>query len=221
MPHRSLNTSIDESMFVAFLAGDEKAREEFPITAEKYIWMIARYVSPDLVERDLIQDVVQQTWLLLLMKTESNFVTTRGSAGNYLRLIIRTAAQDVRAMYAPVGQKTRLYRNEDGHYVPQSPAISLDAPMQTDENEINDLYDVIPDTFDWVIEFESVDYLDWIINQAWSTSPDFVAPALEYIYYDGSSYSDVAQIFGVTPSTVTRRIENWRLVELVPLDVNS
>jgi len=220
MSYRSSNTSIDESMLIAFLAGDEKARDEFPRKTQKHIQKIARYLAPDLARRELLEDVVQQTWLLLLTKRKSSFDPERGSVEKYLRLIIRTAAQDIRAIYAPPGQRTRVYRNEDGGFVSRESPLSLDMPVSIlgEDDELS-LYDTIPDAHDWVAEFENMEYVDWAINVAWSTSPDFVAPALEYIYYEGSSHSDVAQILGVHPSTVIRRIENWRLEAMVPLQV--
>ena len=89
-----------------FLAGDPDARSQFPARLGGRLRATAARIAYDLQERGHIDDVVQQAYALLLSRPAGHFDPSRGSAAAYLHQIVRSAARDIRAQYAPPGAPT-------------------------------------------------------------------------------------------------------------------
>jgi DNA-directed RNA polymerase specialized sigma24 family protein len=123
-----------EDLSRRFLNGDSTSTQAFLTAIRPIIGRIARKHAPQLAP-DLIDDVFQQTMLLLLQKRRM-YNPTRGSAVMFVHLIARRATREVNAQYAPAGRRTRppLKRDQDARvrFQRESRVLSLDEMQEED-----------------------------------------------------------------------------------------
>jgi DNA-directed RNA polymerase specialized sigma24 family protein len=101
-----------DSLLRGFLAGDPVARQTLPRAAERYVLMIARRFAADLAD-DIHYEVMNQAFENLTHQKATAYCPTRGSAGTFLKLMVRAAARQVRATYARPGHVTRVRRSNN------------------------------------------------------------------------------------------------------------
>lgn len=197
-------------LFIAFLEGDLEAREKFPFLYHDKLIKIASRIAPDLAESGLEEDIVQQMWLLLLQTTTTKYDPSRGSVETYLKLLLKTAARDVRAAFVPPGEKTRLQKDENGKFKLQKYPISLDAPLYKSKSG-DDVYaeDITADKTDGIKQSDNQLLVDWIINYSIDSKPSIMFEALCQIYYNQLDITKAADIIGVHHSTLRRKIDRW------------
>ncbi|MBA2362024.1 MAG: hypothetical protein H0V86_00600, partial [Chloroflexia bacterium] len=87
-----------------FLGGDAEAWEELPRRLHGRLVRVSQRVAPDLAAKALEEDVVQRGWELLLGMGPFAYDRRRGSVMRYLRYVLRSAANDVRAEHAEAGR---------------------------------------------------------------------------------------------------------------------
>ncbi len=231
-----------------FLSRNPKAMRELPRDLGSSLHKMARKVAPDLAERGHVEDIVQETYLLLLTKPAGHFDPARGKktndpdrspAGAYLGLLMRTAAQSVRAAHTPPGERTRAYygapdeieknRQEaagpshtaatvetgDEKKIYQTMAESLDKVLvdktgDAGEDETS-LHDLRPDPKGE--ESSKKMHLAYDIERAFGAIPP-AAPAwlretLELMYYEDMSITEAAAAIGQSRFSVRRAINRW------------
>ena len=110
MVPKTRSVSAVDDMLVAALNGDKEAREALPRLLDKQLRKhAARYLNPYMVSLGLLDDITQETWVLLLQKPVGAYDPTRGSALTYLQQLMRNAVQVVRARHAPVGLPVKAF----------------------------------------------------------------------------------------------------------------
>jgi hypothetical protein len=104
MTHTAPPSDEDEGLLVAFLAGSHAARESFPRRVHQAMiaqaGMIARSRAPILLKWDVVEDVVQRTWEILLQMPAGSYDPAQCSVVTFLRCVLRRAIADVCASYA-------------------------------------------------------------------------------------------------------------------------
>ena len=245
MHHKSrvpLSSPEAAELVSGFLAGDTKTRQKLARTMEerfrKQLLKMVGEVAPDLARLDHSKDVVQQTYELLVRKPEGHFDPTRGTAGDYFKVLMRNAAQPVRAAHTPPGQRTRAYRvssdttrkgpqegypssyttamgeSGDKKKVYQQPVISLDKAVVADGMEEagttgSTLADLVEDPED---TFENM-HLACDIERAFGAIPNAAPPwlreVLELIYYQDRTITEAALAVGQDRFRVRRAINRW------------
>jgi DNA-directed RNA polymerase specialized sigma24 family protein len=102
-------TSPGNDLLIDFLAGDPVARDVLPERIQRFLLKQARRLGRDLPD-DLQEEVAQQAFENLLRQSPKSFDPDRSSALGFIKLLVRNAVYQVRAMYAPPGKRTRLQR---------------------------------------------------------------------------------------------------------------
>lgn len=99
-----------DRLLAEFVRHDNDAALEFRRVAPPIIRGLARRFGPDL-PADMIDEVVSETYLLLLGRAGSAFEASRGSAQKFLFGIVANAIKNVRAGYRPPASRTRQRKN--------------------------------------------------------------------------------------------------------------
>lgn len=99
-----------DRLVAGFIHRDQDAALEFRRVAPPIIRGLARRFGPDL-PADVVDEVVSETYLLLLGRTGTAFDTSRGSAQKFLFGVVANAVKNVRAGYCPPGAPTRQHKN--------------------------------------------------------------------------------------------------------------
>lgn len=103
-----LSADLD-AYLIGFVRRDLLATEQFISVAEPYLLNLARNFGFDL-PRDLHNEIVEQTYVILLDGAGAKFNSQRGTAKAFLYDVARNATLQVRAQYCPPGQPTRNRR---------------------------------------------------------------------------------------------------------------
>ena len=121
-------------MLAALQTGDRTAAAQ--LAASTGPWLRARAASmcPDLQRAGLTEDVVQETYCLLLSRPEGHFKPELGSAATYLALQIREAGNRVRAVHSMPGWTRRRKDAKDTENAPKGP-VHLD-PGESEPAEV-------------------------------------------------------------------------------------
>lgn len=193
----------------SFLAGDPNVREQLPAQMHPVLLRQACRVAPDL-EHELHEDIVQRVWELMLQRGPSSFDLAIHNADKYVDFLVHTAATDVRAIYAPPGQRTRPYRNASGEMVWPKCARSLDdaSPACQFEGAVT-LGETIADPRN---DHEAcLDRLaaEELLDLVRKTAPEPVYEALCCIYREEFTLSEAAATVGLHRSTLRRRVDYW------------
>lgn len=178
---------VPADLLFNFLAGEARARELLPRVASKMMLSYARRFAPDLPP-DLQHEVVAEAGLLLVRKTPSDFDPARGGPSTFLRLLVRNAAQIVRAANAaPASRDQRRQHGEDGASV----AFRLD-----------ELADQVDDDAHAV---ESQCAARALLQAA----PRRVARALWRVHVEGGTLEEVAASEGVSRFVLGKEIAEY------------
>ena len=202
-------STFDAALF-AFQQGDPHARETLPTNKsfKKKLLNLARQEAGDL-SSDLLDDVVQRTWELLLRPNLKHFDPNRGTANAYLKQVTKRAATDVRAEYTPPGQRTRVYKDNVGEIVSQIPSLSLDAELQNSAEEVFTLHDIIPNSTDLFDAFLIKNEVEQLLELARTTGSNEIHQALNLIYYQDINLTQSAQAVELHRSTLRRHLDRW------------
>lgn len=98
-------------LLIGFTLRHQEAAEQFKKVAPPIIRGLARRFGPDL-PADLIDDVVSETYVILLGRSGRRFDPARGSAREFLFGIVGNAVKNVRANNRPPGLPTRPRKDE-------------------------------------------------------------------------------------------------------------
>jgi DNA-directed RNA polymerase specialized sigma24 family protein len=200
-------------LLIGFLAGDSDARAQFPGRLGSRIRATAVRIAYDLKQRGLIDEVVQQAYMLLLRRPAGHFDPSRGSAPAYLYQIVRSAARDVRAQNPPPGATTRPRRDEDGEFVPADPPLTLDQVVSAGEEAVTLAETIVADTDveDLVLGVLGARaLLDLVPQQA----PPWLREALAQIAA-GDTLSEAAAQVGQSRFAMRRAINHWALPQAI------
>jgi hypothetical protein len=182
-----------DSLLRGFLAGDPATRETLPRVSERYVLKIVRRYAADLPE-DIHREVMNQAFTNLLLETPASYNPARGSAGTFLKLIVRNAAREVRALYTPPGQVTRPNRTKKLWTEPSAPLIiAMDDLAQTD----------VPCTDTAMAEVEARHDVEALLRRA----APWLATSLKRLYFDDVPMETVASEAGMSRFTLSRRIQ--------------
>ena len=102
-----------DRLLAEFVRHDQDAALEFRRVAPPIIRGLARRFGPDL-PADVIDEVVSETYLLLLGRAGAAFEASRGSAQKFLFGIVANAVKSVRASYRPPASRTRQHIGRPG-----------------------------------------------------------------------------------------------------------
>jgi DNA-directed RNA polymerase specialized sigma24 family protein len=215
-----LSSQPDEDLELAalltgFLAADPDARTKFPERMGGRLRATAGRIAPDLKQRDLIDDVVQQAYELLLRRPAGHFDPSRGSAAAYLHQIIRLAARDIRAQFAAPGTSTRPRRDEGGEFVPTDPPLTLDLVVGAGEEAVTMAETIVADVDveDLVLGvFGARALLDLVPDQA----PTWLREVLALVA-NGHTVSEAAAEVGQSRFAVRRAINHWALPQAITM----
>ena len=175
-------------LIVGFILRDEEAAEQFKKAAPPVIRGLARRFGPDL-PADLIDDVVSETYVILLGRSGGGFDPTRGSAREFLFGIVGNAVKNVRATNRPPGLPTRLRKNE-----------ALEAwTVPFDELLHSGVRPLLPDIHQIEARIEARALLGTVASV-------FVA-ALIAIHVHGENASSVSRRLGVTRFQINRALK--------------
>jgi DNA-directed RNA polymerase specialized sigma24 family protein len=182
-----------DSLLRGFLAGDPVARQTLPRAAERYVLMIARRFAADLAD-DIHYEVMNQAFENLTHQKATAYCPTRGSAGTFLKLMVRAAARQVRATYARPGHVTRVRRSNklDAHARGQVVIICL---HDLDEAEL-------PSVEGSVAAVEAKQDVENLLRLV---TPS-VADSLRRLHMEGQSMQEVAASAGVSRFKMSRQI---------------
>jgi hypothetical protein len=212
--HTFLSSQPDEepesaALLTGFLADDPDARTRFPAQLGGRLRATAVRIAPDLKQRELIDDVVQQTYALLLRRPAGHFDPSRGSAAAYLYQIVRLAARDIRAENPYPGATTRPRRDEEDEFVPADPPLSLDQVVSADEEAVT-LAEMIAADVDvenmvlGVLGAKAL--LDLVPHEAPTWLPEVMA-----LIAAEDTISESADEVGPSRFAVRRAIDHWAL----------
>lgn len=184
---------------------------DLPRRLDRPLQRHARAQAGDLEKRALIEDVIQQTWLILVRRGPRK-VNPAGNAVAFAKAVLRTSAvRDVRAAHAPPGQRTRR-REEDGDRS-RPPVISLDVEVETRFGERIPCADAVEATANGAEDpmdavCEDLDMKE-LLHLASMTGPDFVTRALALICFDGLTTPEAAKELGVCRFRLRRALKRW------------
>jgi DNA-directed RNA polymerase specialized sigma24 family protein len=99
-----------DRLVAGFVRHDPDAALEFRRVGPPILRGLARRFGPDL-PADVVDEVVSETYLLLLGKAGTAFDASRGSAQKFLFGVVANAVKNVRAGYHPPGAPTREHKN--------------------------------------------------------------------------------------------------------------
>lgn len=185
------------SLVVGFLAGDPYAREALPQETWADLLGIARRVAPDLEARGLADDVVSETFRLLLSRHAGHYAPDRGDPWGYLREMVRLAARDVHDREAPPGTPRRPRRDAGGEMDP--------APLPVPFEEGQAAGDVAEDFEDRVLgAIMAASFIDAVPAEA----PAWLSVALS-LAIEGLSVTEAADAVQVSRFQLRRALNRW------------
>lgn len=212
MTHTGFSRADKATQFAAFLAGDSVARKRFPEMYHKGILKRTQFLM-NLRGKDLslglAEDVVQCFWLSLLKLTPTAFHADSGCVDGFIDSRLLTAIRDVRAMYAPPGQRTRLpTKGSKAAQKRVHRTVSLDAPLPNLTNGMT-LADVYKDPDDRILSTINRISAEQTLTFAQITAPPAVAYAIEMVYQESASLNQAAISIGVHHTALQRKIKTW------------
>src|SRR2546426_876257 len=181
-----------ESLLPQFISRDPNALNAFPRSATPILKKLARRFAPEL-PRDLIDEIVQETYCALLNGSGHAFDAGRGTARKFFFGVVLNATQKVRASYCPPGTRTRKHsqKNEEA---PETEIVPFDETVHSDVSPL-----IPPD-------IRSVDArldLATLLRGASAV----LTTALVAIYVEGHRVADVARRLGVSRFRIGREIK--------------
>jgi hypothetical protein len=198
------------ALLTGFLAADPDARTQFPARLGGRLRATAARIAPDLKQRELIDEVVQQAYLLLLRRPAGHFDPDRGSTAAYLYQILRSAVRDIRAENPSPGATTRPRRDEDGEYVPADPPLTLDQVISAGEEVITLAETIVADVADVEDLVLGVVGAQALLDLVPPEAPDWLRETLALIAA-GDTISESADEVGPSRFAVRRAINHWAL----------
>lgn len=181
-----------------FVSREDKAAEEFKKVASPIVRGLARRFGPDL-PADLIDEVVSETYLLLLGRPGRSFDPARGSAREFLFGIVGNAVKNVRASNRPPGLPTR--RRKDEPELIATPVITFDELLHSGEQRL------LPDIRQMEARIDTQALL--------GTVGSVLAAAIITIYIRGENASNVSRKLGVSRFQINRALQRiHRAVQL-------
>ena len=216
-PDSTTPTSADlDTLLQGFLQGNPAAREMLIRRTHTSLLREVDKAAPDLAQRDLAEEVVQQLWAMLLVKKPGAFDSTRAGARTYLGVVLNDAARRVRADNTPPGARTRLRRGKDGHLAPQRPAASLDQPIPGGDNTVTlgeSLPDLSTDEEMIVTRLDAANALGQLFVIARRNAPPAVRRVLHLVTNDDMTRSEAIRIVAaetaVHRTTILRQTTTW------------
>jgi DNA-directed RNA polymerase specialized sigma24 family protein len=127
-------------VFAGFLQGDPMAARVVVETLGSLLRRWTRRAAPRL-SRDLVDDVVQETWLIALRRGEARFRAAGCEVVPYLFGLFRNAIQSVRAAYRQAGTRSRHQGEIRDRQVPRRlhhPIVGIEPWESDDEIEAHD-----------------------------------------------------------------------------------
>jgi len=180
-----------------FLAGDERARDQFPRAARPYLLKVARRLAPELPD-EIQQEAVNQSLLNLTLQKPSNYNPIRGTAKTFLKFMLTSALRQVRASYTPPGRMTRLRGRKDSKSE-ASVAVSYVSSLD-DINEAD-----MPAIDGGITAAEARHDVLAILRYA----PAHVATTLDRVYLQEHVLNDVAAELGLSRYTLSRQVNEF------------
>lgn len=177
-------------LLVGFILRDEEAAEQFKKVAPPIIRGLARRFGPDL-PADLIDEVVSETYVILLGRSGRRFDAGRGSARKFLFGIVGNAVKNVRANNRPPGVPTRPRRDE--RELVEEPVIPFDELLHSGSQRL------LPDIRQIEAQLETRVLL--------STVASVFASALIAIHVRGESATRVSRRLGVSRFQINRALQ--------------
>lgn len=191
--HRLL-AELEARLLDEFLNGDEDAAVQFKALATPLVLAFTRRFGPDLAA-SLLDDVVAETWLILVEGGRNRFDVDRGTGHlkNYLFYVVKRAVQRVRAHNAKPGHRTRYRRD----LVQERNVVSIDCLMQGPlDARAHDAFRGIQARHDAAA----------ILADA----PSAVAFALIAVHIRDRTLSDVARQLGISRFRITRAMAAFK-----------
>jgi RNA polymerase sigma factor (sigma-70 family) len=199
-----------EPFLVAHLCGDKSALTNCFSTVKTHIARYVRYRAPYLPE-DLREDVAQQVFVRLIQNPPA-FDPGSDNVSSLLYGLVRNAITQVKAMFAPLGQRTRMRasvqtKDEDT------------ARTAIPEQELNAFADVD----EMPADIEQVKSHRWTSEQTESTViadnllsklPERAASALWLVHADSMTVSDAARELGLSRFQVARDLKLAHTLDL-------
>jgi DNA-directed RNA polymerase specialized sigma24 family protein len=196
---RAEQPAVLHDLLQAFLAGDPVARNTLPRVAERYLTVIVRRLDP-LLPEDLRGEVVNQALLNLLRQGPRSYRPASGSAGTFLGLLVRNALRQVRAMYAPPGQRKRVRPPKGGSAKQKSGPVMITA--QPPEELVGPQEPAAPDD---IAALEIRLDVDALLQRA----PADVAEGLRRVYLEDQPMQDAAEALGVSRFVLSRKLSGY------------
>ena len=197
------------AQLVAFLSGDPIARKRFPEMYHKSILKQAKRLMSlygNDLDASLAEDVVQCFWLSLL-KSMPDIFHTGGNADGFIENRLLTAIRDVRAMFTPPGQRTRLpKKGSDKAKNRRLAAVSFDAPLSGAEND-QTLADIYEDPSDEIAKAINRISIDQQLELLQTAIPVPASQALRLMVEAEISFSKAAQSVRLHPTSLRRSLK--------------
>lgn len=186
-------------LLVGFILRDQDAAEHFKKLAPPIIRGLARRFGPDL-PADLINEVVSETYVILLGRSGHRFDPARGSAREFLFGIVGNAVKNVRAENRPPGLPTRPRKDE--------PELAEAGVVAFDELLHRGTHRLLPDIRQIEARFDALALL--------GTVASVFTAALIAIYIRGENASSVSRRFGVSRFQINRALQKIHRAAQVP-----
>jgi DNA-directed RNA polymerase specialized sigma24 family protein len=186
-----------DQLLASFISGDTDfaATAEFRKISAPVIRGLARRFGPDL-PADLIDEVVSESYVLLLGNTGKNFQVSRGSAQKFLFGVVANAVKNVRAGYRPPAVPSRPRRKDTAA---DQPTI-----VPFDEVEHSTGSRLLPD----VHQADAALYLETVLAGITAV----MAAAIIATYVHGEQVNRVASTLGVSRFQIRRVMQKLRTI---------
>jgi hypothetical protein len=191
--HPDLNALLEQ-----FLAGDARARDQFPRAARPYLIKFARRLARELPD-EIQQEAVNQSLLNLTLQKPANYDPKRGSAKTFLRFMLTSALRQVRASYTPPGHMTRR-RGPKGS-MSELPSLAVPHVRSLDDLDEADM----PTIDGGITAAEARHDVRAILRYA----PAHVATTLDRVYLQEHVLNDVATELGLSRYTLSRQVNEF------------
>lgn len=179
-----------DRLLADFVRRDFQAARDFRRVASPIIRGLARRFGPHL-PADLIDDVVSETYVLLLGRSGRRFDPRLGSARQFLFGVVQNAVKNVRAQYRPAGFPSRY--GED-HFAAAQQVVAFDESIYSTDSGIP------------IVQIESNIDLAKLLTGI-ST---LLAAAIIAIYVHGEKSAIVARRLGVSRFQIYRTLQSIR-----------
>lgn len=216
----------DTDLLVAFLNGDRDAKNELPRRLHEKLIGKVYHLAPDLVRRDLQEDVVQQMWELLLQMKPDSYDPERSAPMTFLSKLLLRARRDVYVQNTPPGARTRPRKKTVGEEIPHEMYSKNHSPNATERREAISLdfimdggqsrKDCIPDAID--IEEMVIDEIDTArrLDRLRMIAPTPIVTLLNATVSDMLSLCDAAKMIGL--KNPRQMINRWVAKQKLTLD---